>query len=614
MKISLLLATFFSIFINVFSDEIPNSDFSQYTSDYGGNFPSHWSKFGNGSVSLLLGCSPTGSNCVEFVYAGSIPTGLSGEIFRLDAQNASQQYTLSFAALTSLTAGQAQVIVEFFDNNDNQIGYDIASNLTGSSTWKNYSKVYNTSLFPTNTQKVRICLKLNYGGWKCYFANLSFRASFPIQDQLNNGGTVVLPDGVTALSEKLQFVKPNTKLTGSKNSVLRFVGTNMTDLFYINQQNCEISGFTIEGPNSSSCSYINDCIGIYVLKTEGFLIKDCVLNNMIGQAIRFNNVSSSRIENCTFKNFGQNGILLVPDDNQIGCSNITITNCFFPSNQHAVQDCIYASLAQKTEPTCGSKNIIITNNILQTDSDWGIEIGDINIDGGRGIHSDIIVANNVVMNTRGAGIGFRSVYKGTITNNRLRNCGGHSYGGDAIYATGENRVCKYISIIGNSITMATNTYDLFLGNRGIHVSQYDGVNISNNFIDTASVGIELEGSDPAHPRTFKNCVILGNQIHSANVGIFVNSVLGYENINITENSIIDPINFGIFTGGVNCQYVSVKNNIVRNSGSSVTVPYAYRINNALSGKITGNESIGNFGTNIDTGGTAISPNDNISLP
>jgi hypothetical protein len=211
-------------------------------------------------------------------------------------------------------------------------------------------------------------------------------------------------------------------------------------------------------------------------------------NSHTPDGINLEGASFAMIEGFTVTGMPRTGIRAVQDqgvrifDNHIDQSGVWGILTGFSENVDIESNTVTGSIQQHGIYVGNSApNPIIRNNVVADNHDCGIQINSDATQGGTGIITGALVANNIIFNNGvggGAAINFDGVQQSVIENNLIYN--NHS-GGIAIYRHDGAEPPKNDTVVNNTILMAQN------GRWAISLkNEASGLYIANNIILTLS--------------------------------------------------------------------------------------------------------------------------------
>jgi len=368
-----------------------------------------------------------------------------------------------------------------------------------------------------------------------FLMNQNLLGATPDSDTINAkirnaaGKTVLLEPRTYIIDATIAVNIDGTRLSGSRETILKIKdNANLEKMIRISQRNCVIQGIALDGNRSSNaCSQATYAIAVENTTGDTFSIRGFVIDGIKitntkdhGIGIGTNNVHNGKIINCFIENTGGNGILVNPHAYDLSISGNVIGRTLSQNN-----------IFVRGSGMDGASSITITHNICDSAADVGIEVGNTF----RGVHDRIIVSDNFITRPVNAGIFFRSVNNGQISNNTIYNAGNTNYGEDGIFITGDFDQNRNVDITANTIVMRDQT---FAGNggAGIHVTAYKDVLASHNSIKSGGTGILLEGETNGI-RDLDSVSLKNNTISNAATGIKMGGRNRIRDIFIDSNTI-----------------------------------------------------------------------------
>lgn len=422
------------------------------------------------------------------------------------------------------------------------------------------------------------------------------------------GGTVFVPEGTYNIVQLRP--KSNTLLLGAGLGVTKLfcIGKDAAAASLYPASNAAriaLRGFTVDGNKTGrgftvtintsahtiSFAYGSDLevSGVEVLNSAGasiaffncdrVTVRDSVIrssgnNGILGtQSCRTFRIQNNKIYGTDF----QNGIFFLYQERTIGSGNVTtgsnqITNVTNIANWR-IGDVIKGagiplratvtglsgttltisanatgtySASLKTEGS--AYDVIISGNYVENAADFGIEVGDHVAEGYIG-HQYITVENNLVVNSKNAGIAYRTVSYSSIVNNRIIGWGVNGgYGCDGIFVEGENNFATDVRIKDNTLRQTNvNATAPVNGGNGIYVTGMTDVWIRENKVySPQGNGICIQAASMQAPTA--------------------DFPLGYREVyqcKVVDNTITGGSKHGVFVQCYSQGYIKVNENFIR---------------------------------------------------
>lgn len=312
------------------------------------------------------------------------------------------------------------------------------------------------------------------------------------------GGQIFVPKDTFLVSTPL-ILRSNVYITGigtiksTANSVV-ISGQDVT--------NIAITGITIEG--------------------------DADVADNLQRGIQFINVTNSIVEDCSVKNVGYDGILLLS-----GCVNNVIG---FNRISGCKDDGINIG-GDAINPSCTDNTVV--GNTVTGGTDDGIHVSDKSL-------RTVVSANVITGCLNGISL-FKTNYV-TLVGNQISGC---TYGIHTPAGPNSN-----ITIQGNSIENCL---------RGVNLANVSTskATINANIISLCTeYGIVLSET----PSAYVDAIVTANQISSVPIGVYLS---GVKNVTVANNNIMTTTGDGIYiksAAGFECTYINILNNQLRSIG------------------------------------------------
>lgn len=305
-------------------------------------------------------------------------------------------------------------------------------------------------------------------------------------------------------------VPGNRTLHQSKGVIKAPVGFSGT-IFSTAGDGSKFIGLNIDGQRGGAPVDVNAYA--IALSHSNMEVRDCTIQHCVGAGIGAYKAKNITISNNVVTDCGANNIVALQD-----CVNLSIVGnkCSKTSTQNNIFVCGQLAF--------GSSNVMIKNNTCQDAFDFGLEVGNVF----TGMHTNVTVTNNIIVNAGNAGISFRRAI-GVIIDNNIKNSGSAIYGGDGIFCTGDG------AIVAGQLEITNNMVNVRSPAIGIHVTNYDGAIIKQNQISGGTTGIYVEAETG---RIWKNVSITSNTITGASVmGIRAIGGKGSTDLSILRNTV-----------------------------------------------------------------------------
>jgi hypothetical protein len=396
-----------------------------------------------------------------------------------------------------------------------------------------------------------------------------------MQTWLNVGGSMTLPALTFFVTAQLNLVS-NTRITGTRGSILLSSVQDASSLYGTNVNNVVIQGIHVKGQAPFG--------------TIGY---------SIGAICFANNSFSCSVLDCTIENPQWAGVTFY------AASNCTVRGCYFTGFSNSIQD--GADIALISSPSTGTAYCVVDGNFCFGGGAIGVSIQD--------PYNLIQCTRNTVNNNK---IGQHKSYGilvyqpagsdsyNELIDNHIEGILGNAFGntssGAGIYLA--NGVGG--SVVSNNVirNCCINTADTSLVPAGIGISGGGAmpISITGNVIEgmTQYWGILVTG-------LAEGCSIVGNTIRmpSSNTtgdGIRVSNCVG---VTVSGNQVTDLRTSGtqsgifVFAQGNPCSFVSVSNNIVVGGNGN-----GIRFDQSGGNRTTGINVVGN---NVSGGTNAMVP-------
>lgn len=291
-------------------------------------------------------------------------------------------------------------------------------------------------------------------------------------------------------------------------------------------KNCKVKGITVDGNGANRSGTKESSYEIVgLLNSESFVVENNQVINAYGNGIGAYSCKGMKILNNYVIGSGVNSILSLR-----ATTDLLIDGNYTFDNK--TQNGIFVS----SQVGQGANGVIVSNNIVDTSADFGIEIGHTD-----GAHYNVTCTGNTVKNSNNAGISMRGVYNGVINGNAVLESGASSHGGSAIFCSGDFEDVKGLVISNNTIKPNAGIHAC------IHITSYSEVVISGNTVTgNASLrGIYLEGDSN---RTWSDVVVSGNFVADVGKGLQGWTNTGSDpasNAQITGNSFVRCTSYGV---------------------------------------------------------------------
>lgn len=357
------------------------------------------------------------------------------------------------------------------------------------------------------------------------------------------GGEVQLKGCVLTLEQPLVLKSGvHLKGAGTDKTVLRIkakddAGKSMNHNALKTEQgakNVKISDMTFDGDKQRRRDKIDDPHAHTVVldHVDGFAITNVhVVNSASGSLVLFNS-KNGVIKKSHIKNSGSNGILGLQHTRDVK----VVDNVIEGTDE---QNGIFFSYQEGKS----TSNITIERNKVVDAADFGIEVGHI-VAPGDEPHKNIVVRNNEVINSRNAGIAFRTVSDGVIENNTVVGYGQTGgYGGDGIFVEGGYNVATNVQVVKNEVKQN----ELGGGGNAIYVTGIDGALVEGNTVEgSGGKGLFVEAS------------YLGEKTRD-----FPDGRRMFNNIRISDNTFNDNAVQGIHVQGCHAKQIAIEGNVVK---------------------------------------------------
>lgn len=385
------------------------------------------------------------------------------------------------------------------------------------------------------------------------------------------GGVVKIPEGNYLLDEPI-VLKTGVHLKGAGigKTIIKMKekdksGKDNLDLIITEEgsDNIRISDFTINGEKDERKHLVNNPNAhiIVIPKVTNFSIDHIEILNAPSAGIILFNSNHGIVNKTIVKNSGSNAIIGLQDIN-----HVKITNNLIDTTDN--QNGIFISYQYGKS----SSNIEIEGNTVKNAGDFGIEVGH-TVQDGEEQHKNITVKNNKVINSRNAGIAFRTVSHGVIENNSVKGYGKTGgYGADGIFVEGLYNQSTDVKVLNNTVNQIYKT-----GNaNGIYVTGLTNTLVEGNIVSNSrGKGLFIQASHigrvttdfPDGLRLVSDITVKNNQFASSLLeGIHVQG-FGAKNIFISKNKISNNHSYGINVANIKEGLkLSINQNDIINNG------------------------------------------------